>query len=195
MDRYYSRRFYSISNTLSFPLSFNDVKVIYSSHKILPDDLCDVTLEALDIVIPMEAYIGNALSDRAFRKSKVRWLRDNEYWHDLTMFIQIAGSTIGLQYWNYEDLVLEPLQLATYEEGDFYDWHLDSPPEGPRRLSLTLQLSDKSEYEGGDLEFKEYTLNAEAYKKGSITMFDSSHKHRISPIVRGVRHSLVGWFR
>ena len=195
MDRYYNRRFYSISNTLSFPLSFNDVKVIYSSHKILPDDLCDVTLEALDIVIPMEAYIGNALSDRAFRKSKVRWLRDNEYWHDLTMFIQIAGSTIGLQYWNYEDLVLEPLQLATYEEGDFYDWHLDSPPEGPRILSLTLQLSHKSEYEGGDLEFKEYTLNAEAYEKGSITMFDSSHKHRISPIVRGVRHSLVGWFR
>ena len=169
--------------------------MIYSTHKIVPDELCDVTLEALNIVIPMEGYIGNALSDKAFRKSKVRWLRDNEYWHDLTMFVQVAGSTIGLQYWEYEDLVLEPLQLATYEEGDFYDWHLDSPPEGPRRLSLTLQLSDKTEYEGGDLEFKEYTLNAEAYQKGSITMFDSSHKHRISPIVRGVRHSLVGWFR
>ncbi|HCT54591.1 MAG TPA: 2OG-Fe(II) oxygenase, partial [Balneola sp.] len=52
-----------------------------------------------------------------------------------------------------------------------------------------------SEYEGGDLEFKEYTLNAEAYEKGSIIMFDSSHKHRVSPVTRGVRHSLVGWFR
>ena len=103
--------------------------MIYSTHKVVPDELCDVTLKALDIVISMEGYIGNALSDKAFRQSKVRWLRDNEYWHDLTMFIQVAGSTIGLQYWGYEDLVLEPLQLATYEEGDFYDWHLDSPPE------------------------------------------------------------------
>ena len=169
--------------------------MIYSTHRIVPDELCDVTLEALNIVVPMEGYIGNALSDKAFRQSKVRWLRDNEYWHDLTLFVQTAGTTFGLQYWGYEDLVLEPLQLATYEVGDYYDWHLDSPPEGPRRLSLTLQLSDKTEYEGGDLEFKEYALNAEAYEKGSITMFDSFHRHRISPVTRGVRHSLVGWFR
>ena len=169
--------------------------MIYSTHKAIPSELCDVTLEALDIVIPMEGYIGNALSDKAFRQSKVRWLRDNEYWHDLNIFIQTVGTTLGLKYWGLEDLVLEPLQLATYQKGDFYDWHLDSPPEGPRRLSLSLQLSDKSEYEGGDLEFKEYTLNAEAYAKGSIIMFDSSHKHRVSPVTRGVRHSLVGWFR
>ena len=169
--------------------------MIYSSHKAVPDSLCDVTLEALRIVIPMEGYIGNALSDKAFRQSQVRWLRDNEYWHELNTFVQTVGTTFGLQYWGLEDLVLEPLQLATYNVGDFYDWHLDSPPEGPRRLSLSLQLSDKSEYEGGDLEFKEYTLNAEAYEKGSITMFDSSHKHRVSPVTRGVRHSLVGWFR
>ena len=93
--------------------------MIYSTHKVVPDELCDVTLKALDIVIPMEGYIGNALSDKAFRQSKVRWLRDNEDWHDLTMFIQVAGSTIGLQYWGYEDLVLEPLQFANYEEGEF----------------------------------------------------------------------------
>ena len=46
--------------------------MIYSTHKSVPDDLCDVTLKALDIVIPMEGYIGNALSDKAFRQSKVR---------------------------------------------------------------------------------------------------------------------------
>ena len=169
--------------------------MIYSSHKAVPNDLCDVTLRALDIVVPLEGYIGNALSDKAFRQSQVRWLRDNEYWHDLNTFIQTAGTTLGFQYFGQESLVLEPLQLATYEVGDFYNWHVDSPPEGPRRLSLTLQLSDKSEYEGGDLEFKSYTLNAEAYEKGSITMFDSYHEHRISPVVKGVRHSLVGWFR
>ena len=111
------------------------------------------------------------------------------------MFVHTAGTTLGFQYFGQEDLVLEPLQLATYEVGDFYNWHVDSPPEGPRRLSLTLQLSDKTEYEGGDLEFKAYTLNAEAYEKGSITMFDSHHEHRISPVIKGVRHSLVGWFR
>ena len=169
--------------------------MIYSSHKAVPDSLCDVTLEALNIVVPMEGYIGNALSDKAFRQSQVRWLRDNEYWHELSTFVYTVGTHFGIQYWGYEDLVLEPLQVATFSVGDFFDWHRASPPEGPRSLSLTLQLSDKSEYEGGDLEFKDYTLNAEAYEKGSITMFDSSHKHRVAPVTRGVRHSLVGWFR
>ena len=102
--------------------------MIYSSHKAVPDSLCDVTLEALNIVVPMEGYIGNALSDKAFRQSQVRWLRDNEYWHELSTFVYTVGTHFGIQYWGYEDLVLEPLQLATYSVGDFYDWHLDSPP-------------------------------------------------------------------
>ena len=97
------------------------------------------------------------------------------------------------EYLGYYDTDIKNTWPLDYDY--FYDWHLDSPPEGPRRLSLTLQLSDKTEYEGGDLEFKEYTLNAEAYEKGSITMFDSYHEHRISPVEKGVRHSLVGWFR
>ena len=79
--------------------------MIYSTHKIVPDELCDVTLKALNIVIPMEGYIGNALSDKGFRQSKVRWLRDNEYWHDLNMFVQTAGTTLGFQYFGQEGLV------------------------------------------------------------------------------------------
>ena len=71
--------------------------MIYSSHKAVPSSLCDVTLEALNIVVPMEGYIGNALSDKAFRQSQVRWLRDNEYWHELSMFVQTVGTTFGLQ--------------------------------------------------------------------------------------------------
>ena len=170
--------------------------MIYSSHKTVPNELCDITLQALDLCIPMEGYLGSAMKpDPKWRQSKVRWLRDNELWHDLHMFITVCGQTYGMKYFDMENLTLDPMQLATYEKGDFYDWHKDSQPEGPRRLSLTLQLSEKSEYEGVDLEFREYTLPAEAYEKGSIIMFDSFHQHRVSPIITGVRHSLVGWFR
>ena len=95
--------------------------MIYTTHKIVPDELCDVTLEALNIVVPMEGFIGNALSDKGFRQSKVRWLRDNEYWHDLNMFVHTAGTTLGFQYfgvfyvypgqlrpiWNFVRIVVE----------------------------------------------------------------------------------------
>jgi PKHD-type hydroxylase len=170
--------------------------VIYISHKVVPNELCDITLEALDLCIPMEGYLGSAMAAAPkWRQSKVRWLRDNELWHDLHMFITVCGRTYGMQYFDMEDLTLDPMQLATYEIGDFYDWHKDATHEGPRRLSLSLQLSNDLAYEGGYLEFKDFVLPDEAYEKGSVIMFNSDHEHRITPITKGTRHSLVGWFR
>jgi PKHD-type hydroxylase len=80
-----------------------------------------------------------------------------------------------------------------------YDWHHDVDWNNPsgldRKLSVTVQLSDPSEYEGGDFQFMEVEQPSEEAKtKGTILMFPSYLQHRVTPVTDGVRKSLVLWF-
>jgi len=99
----------------------------------------------------------------------------------------------------------------------YYDWHCDSwektydQPKTPshgkiRKLSMTCQLTDGSEYKGGELEFdfRQYSPQmrdeaqhlrkaTEILPKGSIIVFPSFLWHRVKPVTQGVRYSLVVW--
>jgi len=93
---------------------------------------------------------------------------------------------------------LRELQITKYNVGGKYDWHHDVIPVYPcqRKLSMIIQLSDGSEYEGGDFEFRDDTTEPIASKlrdKGSILIFPSMMMHRVTPITEGVRKSLVAW--
>jgi PKHD-type hydroxylase len=86
------------------------------------------------------------------------------------------------------------LQVATYSVGEHYDWHIDLGPgkNSSRKLSLSLQLSDSSEYEGGELEFmnvKEKTSR----EIGTLITFPAFLTHRVTPVTKGTRKSLVAW--
>ena len=90
----------------------------------------------------------------------------------------------------------ESLQLTEYREGQYYDWHMDFGPRAPsiRKLSFVLQLSEPSDYDGGDLEI----MNSRdpqpmPREQGVIIIFPSFTLHRVSPVTRGIRRSLVGW--
>ena len=63
-----------------------------------------------------------------------------------------------------------------------------------RKLSVTVQLSDGDEYEGGDVEFDEVKTNADFRSKGTVLIFPSYLRHRIHPITSGTRRALVAWF-
>tara|TARA_R110002073_G_scaffold332910_2_gene519659 strand:+ start:2113 stop:2700 length:588 start_codon:yes stop_codon:yes gene_type:complete len=92
--------------------------------------------------------------------------------------------------------IFESLQLMEYQPGDFFDWHLDfgSGHSSIRKLSLTIQLSDPNDYEGGELQFmrNKDIVNA-PQKKGTIIIFPSFIMHRVAPITQGKRRSIVGW--
>jgi PKHD-type hydroxylase len=85
-------------------------------------------------------------------------------------------------------------QLSCYEPGQHYGWHVDMGVGGSasRKLSVTLQLSEPDDYAGGDLEFWVPELNANR-ARGSMTVFPSWTVHRVSPVTRGRRWSLVSW--
>lgn len=88
------------------------------------------------------------------------------------------------------------LQFTRYEApGQHYHWHKDSGRNtAVRKLSISVQLSDPKDYKGGDLQFKfgnkDLTLPR---KRGMVTVFPSYTLHRVTPVSKGTRFSLVAW--
>jgi len=92
----------------------------------------------------------------------------------------------------------EYAQYTEYPEGGFYDWHIDNhvncqhePPI--RKISMTCLLSPENEFEGGDLELIKSGQSVKL-KQGQAVFFASFIQHRVAPVTRGVRRSLVMWF-
>jgi len=93
----------------------------------------------------------------------------------------------------------EPLQFIKYEVGGKYGWHMDTHDLTEleiRKLSTTVQLSNPDDYEGGEFQIfngKEDSLDLNISKQGSVIVFDSRDWHRLTPVTKGVRYSLVQW--
>jgi len=94
--------------------------------------------------------------------------------------------------------ITEMAQYTEYSEGGFYEWHTDNdvhmanePPV--RKISMTCLLSPENEFEGGDLELMKEGQVAEI-KQGHAVFFASFIRHRVKPVIRGNRKSLVMWF-
>lgn len=135
--------------------------------------------------------------DPDHRLCRVSWLRPSP---ETTWLYRRLGAVVygaNLARYGYELRgIYEPLQVAEYRPGGHFDWHLDHGP-GPhsmRKLSVTVQLSDEDDYEGGDFElFYSFTPERAVRKLGSVIVFPSYVLHRVTPVTRGVRRSLVAW--
>jgi PKHD-type hydroxylase len=94
--------------------------------------------------------------------------------------------------------ISERLQYTIYEsaEGGHYDWHIDRSTTAPmpRKLSLVLQLSDPADYEGCSLEIRAANnIDVAPLERGTVIAFPTYVLHRVTPIQRGRRASLVSW--
>jgi len=92
----------------------------------------------------------------------------------------------------------EVAQFTHYPTGGFYDWHMDNDVLGKfqppvRKISMTLLLSDPSTFEGGELEFMSKGKRVKL-KQGQAIFFASWLQHRVEPVTKGERKSLVMWF-
>lgn len=96
-------------------------------------------------------------------------------------------------YYHYDLAGHEALQLAEYAEGDNYGWHLDLGPgkAALRKLSASVQLSAPENYDGGDLEL--WNTPPADRSQGTVIIFPSFVLHRVAPVTRGLRRSLVMW--
>jgi len=184
--------------------------------KAVPVETCKKILEAGRKKIIEQATTIKGV-DKTKRDCKISWL-DEEWIYDIiNPFIHIANKEAG---WNFQWDWNESSQFTVYEKGHYYGWHTDSgnvlkhPSKNindkARKLSLTLQLTDKTEYEGGDFQFTwinggcesvgndtKDLLNVvtvdDAKELGTIIIFPSFIHHQILPITKGKRESLVNW--
>ncbi len=80
---------------------------------------------------------------------------------------------------------------------DHYGWHMDVGPDGDtatRKISVTVQLSDPDTYEGGNLELMPGDVAIMRRVQGGAVLFPSFLLHRVTPMEKGTRYSLVAWF-
>jgi PKHD-type hydroxylase len=98
------------------------------------------------------------------------------------------------------DLAVEPLfediQFVRYGVGDhFQTWHSDAGADrGEARLmSLSVELSEPGDYDGGVLEIAPAVGLPRSLPRGGARLFPSRAIHRVTPVTRGVRHALVAW--
>ncbi|HMV67251.1 MAG TPA: 2OG-Fe(II) oxygenase [Myxococcota bacterium] len=107
--------------------------------------------------------------------------------------------------WGYALSHLESLQFGAYRSGDGHDWHMDTLSHGDhvRKLTVMVQLDEGDAYDGGDLELLRFgvarpeplDLPREALRaRGTTLVFPSYLLHRVSPVTRGERRTLVAWF-
>jgi len=94
---------------------------------------------------------------------------------------------------------LEDLKYVRYQEGaHFMHWHMDTGPDysNLRKLSMSVELNDSSEYEGGELQIFPIGgahIAGPHRAAGTAVVFPSHSYHRVTPVTRGVRHVLVNW--
>lgn len=135
--------------------------------------------------------------DPEVRRSKIRWVNAPEIRDLLFEFVKEANvNAFGVNVENFAET-----QYTEYHatEGGHYDWHgdvlWDSRFNSDRKLSITVQLSNPSEYAGGEFEFEEaQNPGVDAKAKGSVLVFPSYLRHRVTPVSSGTRRSLVAWF-
>jgi len=176
--------------------------VVETTTPLFTPDQCQKIIDAGRRQKPQQASVGMGKPqggvDTKKRTTTISWIPFKEMepmYNDINIFIQKANKN----HFGFGDIqITEQAQFTEYPEGGFYDWHMDTdvnmqyePPV--RKISMTLLLSPENQFEGGNLELmapgKKVNL-----KQGHAIIFASFLNHRVAPVTKGVRQSLVMWF-
>ncbi len=141
------------------------------------------------------------------RSSMVKWIPQTDEWDWLYKRMMNLSKEANNELWKFDlKTALESIQYTEYyaSENGHYDWHQDIGPgdlPSKRKVSITIQLSESEEYEGGELMIctgsngtGQLDNNMICQRgKGVAVLFPSYMMHRVSPVTKGVRKSLVLW--
>ena len=139
--------------------------------------------------------------NKDIRKSNIAWTTEQWVADLVFKYMHIANKNSG---WNFKIDAAERMQITKYNVGGYYEYHFDGDgctkydtPENnfingkTRKLSMTIVLND--DYEGGEFQFFAET-DFRKEKTGTVIVFPSYMVHRVNPITKGTRYSLVAWF-
>jgi len=154
-----------------------------------------LTLEKAELSSGNAAY-GN------IRATQVAWMPRGSQTETLYQRMEELVLQINARFFHFDLSGLAMFQYALYgeAEGGHFDWHKDygrdpaDPQREPRKLTLSLQLSEDADYEGCDLQVRGGNLIDTAPRaRGTLIAFPATVLHQVTPIRSGVRRSLVVW--
>jgi len=183
----------------------------YFQNAISPD-LCN---KIIDLGLKQKITEAKVLdNDKKARKSRSTGLDEQWIYEIVNPYLQEANEK---SLWKFDVDWSETLQFTVYETDGFYDWHIDSGGDESfaykddrinfnnkiRKISMTMCLNNPKEYEGGELQFDfgrdgsgkklDIITCDEIKSQGSMVFFPSFVPHRVTPVTKGTRYSLVMW--
>ena len=176
--------------------------VVETTSPLFTPEQCQLIINAGRSEPRNDASVGpgkeRGIIDTEVRTSHISWIpfkKMVEMYKDIERMMKATnGNHFGFDGMQITELA----QYTEYPEGGFYDWHVDNdvnmqhePPV--RKISMTCLLSPESEFEGGDLELMSEGKIAKL-KQGHAVFFASFIRHRVKPVIKGRRQSLVMWF-
>jgi PKHD-type hydroxylase len=141
-------------------------------------------------------------SDQDIRTSRVAWIEQNALTENIYDRMETIILSLNSQFYQFHLAKLAPLQYAIYygSEQAHFDWHVDycretgHEEQDTRKLSITVQLSDPSDYEGGELQARiRSKIDVAPKTRGTVIAFPSFVLHRVTPVTAGIRKSMVAW--
>tara|TARA_B100000927_G_scaffold166209_1_gene133948 strand:- start:12059 stop:12643 length:585 start_codon:yes stop_codon:yes gene_type:complete len=178
--------------------------------EVLPEQIIE-DIKTMALKFPEEiGVVGGKIGEstkqeKDIRRSQIRWIDPRtEDTAKLTNLCTNLFVDINREHFGLDIERIFNIQYTEYLAANrgFYHKHIDSlvgrGEMYDRKLSMTIQLSDSDEYEGGDFEFDNDILPDSFDKniireKGRVLIFPSFLPHKVNPVTKGIRKSLVTW--
>ncbi len=177
--------------------------LVETTTPIFTPEQCDIISRLGRSMPPQNAEVGGGVGGKYDTKTRISHISWLPFKHpDAIPMYKILENIMhktNKRHFGFENMQInEQAQYTEYPEGGFYDWHMDcdlimknEPPV--RKISMTLVLSPDGDFEGGGLELVKPGQIMRP-KQGHAVFFASFVMHRVIPITRGLRKSLVMWF-
>jgi PKHD-type hydroxylase len=177
--------------------------IVQTTTPIFTPEQCNIISRLGRSLPPQDAEVGGGTGgvlDTKTRISHISWIPfDHPDAKPMYNKLQEVLYMTNKRHFGFENMEInEQAQYTEYPEGGFYNWHMDLDVDGKkeppvRKISMTLILSPEHEFEGGGLEIYK-PGNIIKPKQGHAIFFASFINHRVIPVTRGIRKSLVMWF-
>jgi len=188
----------------NFRSSYNEPQVCFSRQNSFTPDELDRIYRNLSKVEYKDAKTLDTIDTdqirRDIRSSRIKWVPQNQEWSWMYEKLMNLIEEANEKHWRFNIVnAPEMIQYTEYidTDGGHYTWHQDIGSGRPshRKISVTVQLSDPDEYEGGDLEI--WSGGSSIFKAekqaGLAVIFPSYMMHRVTPVIKGCRRSFVLW--
>ena len=143
--------------------------------------------------------LGGGAVNSNIRRSQISWMENNKDSNWIYHKLAHAVSSINSKFYRFDLTGFgESLQFTNYDQSEhgMYRWHQDfgTLQTSNRKLSVVVQLTDPSEYEGGNLQLMTNGQPMNVRKeRGLLVAFPSWQVHQVTPVTQGSRQSLVMW--